>query len=183
MPLGLHWSLRVRISLRERGKFHQFLVAGLHTAEIATIPTRELTAVQNSRRVDWARRLLDSDSERLLVSNARLICEQIPELKSELIRRVMPLTLPSLQAAAAEFVSQVRTCLDGFPEEFSSLLDENFHEATGDYRDAALLTLLPILNQYKAVQNASMPELLEELRTRLSHIRQSALNSILKITR
>ena len=63
MPLGLHWSLRVRISLRERGKFHQFLVAGLHTAEIATIPTRELTAAQNSRRVDWARRLLDSDSE------------------------------------------------------------------------------------------------------------------------
>lgn len=102
---------------------------------------------------------------------------------THVIGSAMLAAVATLQAAAAEYVAEIKKCLDGFPNEFGCLLDANFYEATGDYRDVKLLKLLPILDQYDAMKNVSTPALLEKLRVRLSGVRRSAMNGILEITR
>ena len=75
---------------------------GFAWSAISALIDIELSDAQNRRRVEWARRLLDSDSEKLQVANARLIFTQIPELKPDLIRCVTPVTQRTIFVFAAQ---------------------------------------------------------------------------------
>ena len=75
---------------------------GFAWSAISALRDIELSDAQNRRRVEWARRLLDSDSEKLQVANARLIFTQIPELKPDLIRCVTPVTQRTIFVFAAQ---------------------------------------------------------------------------------
>lgn len=83
-----------------------------------------------------------------------------------------------LKAIAADYRKSIGACIDRFPIELIELLNSNFYEATGDYRDATMLDHVDIVKRLEAARHAIDQREFSELRDELSKIRTDAANRI-----